>query len=148
MRERDLLAFIRLSIKNQGRLHFLLVANLAHPTLFFFPASPIFQPGGNAELCEDADSPRLLKRFQSIQIQLTLADLAKLQIILDISRNFGSESVTSPSIPQEKFWHQGIERRYPPPLRPKQPEIKLVPRHLSLADSRRPPLPRSEWSGR
>ena len=134
-----------------ARLHFLLVANLAHPPLFFFPASPIFQPGGNAELCEDADSPRLFKRFQLLQIQLTLADLAKLQIILKSSRNFGSESVKFPLIPQEKFWHQGIERRYPPPLRPKQPEIKLVPRHPSLADSSRrprPPLPRSEWSGR
>ena len=62
----------RLSIKNQGRLHFLLVANLAHPPLFFFPAFPIFQPGGNAELCEDADSPRLFKRFQLIQNQLTM----------------------------------------------------------------------------
>ena len=129
----------------------LLVANLAHPPLFFFPASPIFQPGGNAALCEDADSPRLFKRFQLIQIQFILADLAKLQITLNSSRNFGSESVTSSSIPQEKFWHQGIERRYPPPLRPKQPEIKLVPRHLSLADSSRrprPPIPRSERSGR
>ena len=45
-----------------------LTHSLTH-SFFLFPASPVFQSGGNAEACEDEGSSGLRERFRLIQIR-------------------------------------------------------------------------------